>query len=42
MYADGTVLFCSSSQASTIEMKLNEEMFKIERWILVIVCLLML
>ena len=33
MYADDTVLFCSSSQASTIEMKLNEELFKIERWL---------
>ena len=44
MYADDTVLFYSSSQVSTIEMKLNEELLKIERWllILVIVFLLML
>ena len=35
MYADDTVLFCSSSQACTIEMKLNEELFKIERWLFI-------
>ena len=34
MYADDTVLFYSSSQVSTIEMKLNEELLKIERWLL--------
>ena len=33
MYADDTVLFYSSSQVSTIEMKLNEELLKIERWL---------
>ena len=33
MYADDTVLFYSSSQLSTIEMKLNEELLKIERWL---------
>ena len=32
MYADDTVLFYSSSLVSTIEMKLNEELHKIERW----------
>ena len=34
MYADDTVLFYSSSQVSTIEMKLNEELLKIERWLI--------
>ena len=33
MYAGDTVLFYSSSQVSTIEMKLNEELLKIERWL---------
>ena len=33
MYADDAVLFYSSSQVSTIEMKLNEELLKIERWL---------
>jgi len=33
MYADDTVLFYSSSQVSTIEMKLNEELIKIEHWL---------
>ena len=33
MYADDTVLFYSSSQVSTIELKLNEELLKIERWL---------
>ena len=33
MYADDTGLFYSSSQVSTIEIKLNEELLKIERWL---------
>jgi len=32
-YADDTVSFYSSSQVSTVEMKLNEELLKIERWL---------
>ena len=33
MYVDDTVLFYSFSQVSTIEMKLSEELLKIERWL---------
>ena len=40
MYADDTVFFYSSSQVSTIEMKLNEELLKLNAGFLVIVFLL--
>ena len=33
MYADDTVLYCSSSQASVIQDKLNAELSKIEHWL---------
>ena len=33
MYADDTVLFCSSPQASLIANKLNNELRRIERWL---------
>ena len=33
MYADDTVLFCSSSQASIIQDKLNAELLNIEHWL---------
>ena len=32
MYADDTVLYCSSSQASVIQDKLNAELAKLEHW----------
>ena len=41
MYADDTVLYCSSSQASVIQDKLNAELSKIDHGFLLIVCLLM-
>ena len=33
MYADDTVLYCSSSQASVIQDKLNAELCKIDHWL---------
>ena len=33
MYADDTVLYCSSSQASVIQDKLNAELSKIDHWL---------
>ena len=33
MYADDTVLYCSSSQAPVIQDKLNAEQSKIEHWL---------
>ena len=33
MYADDTVLYCSSSQASVIQDKRNAELSKIEHWL---------
>ena len=33
MYADDTVLYCSSSQASIIQDKLNDELTKIDHWL---------
>lgn len=33
MYADDTVLYCSSSQASVIQDKLNAELSKIDNWL---------
>ena len=33
MYADGTVLYCSSSQACVIQDKLNAELSKIDHWL---------
>ena len=41
MYADDTVLFCSSPQASLIANKLNNELGKIERWLFTTAYLLM-
>ena len=35
MYADDTVLYCSSSQASVIQDKLNAELSKIDHWLAV-------
>lgn len=33
MYADDIVLYCSSSQASVIQDKLNAELSKIDHWL---------
>ena len=33
MYADDTVLYCSSSQASVIQDKLNAELSEIDNWL---------